>query len=492
MDEQGTVVAVAVLAIDRTERKRAEEELQKAHDELERRVEERTAELTKANEELAIFRRFAEASGEGLGMSDFDGRIVYANPSLCRLYGEKKPENVIGKNVSTYYAQEYVQRRKDELIPALLRDGHWHIEQPVLPRHGKPIQTLQSTFLIRDEGGNPFRIAVVISDITERKRAEEALRASEERLRLAQQVARVGTFELDLRTGLNTWTPELEAMYGLSPGGFPRTEAAWESLVYCDDRAEAIRLREHTLETGEPVEGEWRVMWQDGSVHWLAGRWKAIKDESGKPLRLTGVNIDITERKRAEKAIKESEEKLRALFQILPVGISILDENCHVVELNPALGQILGMTEEGLLRGDYSRRQCLRSDCSPMPPEEYPSALAMKTGTVVSNVEVGVVKEDGKTVWTSVSAAPLPVRGLGVAVATMDITERQQDQEALQREHRTLKHLLESSDHERQTIAYEIHDGLAQYLAGAIMQFDAFDNLKETKPKQAATPTTQQ
>ena len=89
-------------------------------------------------------------------MSDLDGRIAYVNPTLCRLFGEEKPEDVIGKNVSTYYPEEYVQRRKDELIPALLREGHWHIEQTVLPRHGKPIQTLQSTFLIRDEKRESF------------------------------------------------------------------------------------------------------------------------------------------------------------------------------------------------------------------------------------------------------------------------------------------------------------------------------------------------
>ena len=120
LDEQGAVVAVAVLAMDRTEQKRAEEALRKAHDELEQRVQERTAELAKANEDLAVFRRFAEAAGEGFGMADLDGRIAYVNPALCRLFGEEKPDDVIGQRVFTYYQKEYVQKRQNELIPTLL------------------------------------------------------------------------------------------------------------------------------------------------------------------------------------------------------------------------------------------------------------------------------------------------------------------------------------------------------------------------------------
>ena len=173
-DDHGQSCAMWAIVRDITERS-AKEALQTARDELERQVEQRTTELVKANEDLTLFRKFAESSGEGVGMSDFEGRIAYVNPMLGRMFGEEKPEDVIGKNVTEYYPQEYFQRRNDEMIPALLREGYWRAEQTLLPHRGKSLLTLQSTFLIRDEKGNPLRIAVVISDITDRKRAEEAL-----------------------------------------------------------------------------------------------------------------------------------------------------------------------------------------------------------------------------------------------------------------------------------------------------------------------------
>ena len=183
-------------------------------DHLERRCEERAAQLARANESLDIFRQFAEASGEGFGMSDLEGRIVYVNPALCRMFGELKPEDVIGSNVSEFYPADYMQARQGEIIPALLRGEVWQADQTFVMRRGKQVQTLQTTVLIRDEKGNPFRVAVVITDITERKRAEEALRQSEERLNTICNSAHDAVVMIDGSGKAVYWNPAAEQMFG--------------------------------------------------------------------------------------------------------------------------------------------------------------------------------------------------------------------------------------------------------------------------------------
>ena len=147
-------------------------------------------------------------------------------------------------------------------------------------------------------------------DLTERKQAEEAMRVSEERLRLAQWAAHVGTFDLNLRTGVDVWQPETEALYGLPPGGFGGTLTAFEDLIHPNDRQKIKELSREMMRTGQPAEAQWRVVWPDGSVHWIAGRGQVSMNESGEPVRMLGVNMDVTERKRADETLSQMTRKL--------------------------------------------------------------------------------------------------------------------------------------------------------------------------------------
>jgi len=355
-DQQGTITGGVISWQDITERKRAEEALRTAHDELERRVEERTADLTKANEELAIFQKLAEASGQGFGMGDLNGRIAYVNPALCRLMGEDRPEDVIGKSFLTYYPEGWQQRRQDEVIPALERDGHWAGEQALLSRQGRLIPTLHDAFLLRDEQGLPVQRAIVVTDITERKRAEEALRQSE---------------------------------------------------------------------------GRFRNYFEQGLI-----------------------------------------------------GMAVTSLDKRWLEVNDRLCEILGYSRQELLRSTWADLTC---------PDDLEPNLSLYQRLLSGEIEHYTMdkrffRKDGSIVCTTIHIRAFRKDDGSIdhcVSLTEDITARKQAEEAVERERQSLWRMLQASDYERRLIAYDIHDGLAQYLAAAVMQFQSHDALQANSPDQA-------
>lgn len=120
-DPDGQVIGFVTIVTDITEDRQACAKLAE-------KIEERTCELQQANEELAIFQRFAESSRQPFGMADMDDVITYVNPALCRLIGATRPEDVIGKHLIKYFPEGYRMRREREIAPAILRDGHWEGE----------------------------------------------------------------------------------------------------------------------------------------------------------------------------------------------------------------------------------------------------------------------------------------------------------------------------------------------------------------------------
>jgi PAS domain S-box-containing protein len=178
---------------------------------------------------------------------------------------------------------------------------------------------------------------------------------------------------------------------------------------------------------------------------------------------------DNTEQKQAQEALRANEEKLRKLFQVLPVGISFLNHQGQISEMNSALTDILGLSKHELLEGRYRQRRYIRSDGSAMPPSEFASVRALEEKKTIHNVETGIVKEDGSTIWTSVHAAPVDVADVDVVVATIDITERKKAEETLHKHRERLRilsrRLVEVQEEERRSLARELHDRVGQNLA---------------------------
>jgi PAS domain S-box-containing protein len=173
--------------------------------------------------------------------------------------------------------------------------------------------THDETSLLKD-------LAEMASLTLDNARLREIVGETETRLRLAQLFAHLGTFDWNIESGINTWSPELEQLYGLPPGEHAETEMVWVDFVHPEDRAGVLACVLQTFETRQPVEAEWRATWADGSVHWLLGRFQLFSDEAGRPVRLTGINLDITDRKRAEDAARDMQKQLAKSQRLAAIG----------------------------------------------------------------------------------------------------------------------------------------------------------------------------
>jgi len=263
----------------------------------------------------------------------------------------------------------------------------------------------------------------------ERKRAGQALRRTEENFRRSLDESPLG---------IRIVSTEGETLYAnraiLDIYGYDSIEELKATPVktrYTPESFAQFLKRKEQRDRGELdfPDYEISIIRKNGEVRHLRVFRKEVLWDGEKQYQ--AIYLDITERQRAEEALRESERKLKTLFEILPVGISILDAERKIVYGNSALEKILDIPREGLFRGNYARRTYLRPDGTSMPAEEFASTRAIKERRAVHDVETGVVKEDDTVIWTSVSAVPVAFPDWKVVIVTSDITERREAQEKL-------------------------------------------------------------
>ena len=200
-----------------------------------------------------------------------------------------------------------------------------------------------------DAAGKPLRMLGTHTDITERKQAEEKLKASEFRFRLAAESLTDVIYEWDIKEKVD-WFGDVDALMGYAPGTFPRTLTGWAALLHPDDREHVLAAIDTQLKGGDAYNIEYRVATINGEWRWWSARGVALRDPHGEPYHWIGSISDITERKQAEEKIFDSELRYRRLFESAKDGILILDaETGLIVDVNPFLMTLLGYPYEYFL-----------------------------------------------------------------------------------------------------------------------------------------------
>jgi PAS domain S-box-containing protein len=411
-----------------------------------------------------LFHYLFEQASLGIAVEDLEGKLLLANPALCSMLGYREDE-LCGMNCSQFDSPEDSQ---DEVaLFQQLRAGvidKYSLEKRYLSKHGAELWGRLNVSLSRnDDGGSPLVFAFV-EDITERKRSEEALRESEERFRLAAQAAKMYAYEWDVPSDKVLRSEEYVNVFSYQEKELTRQQIL--ATIHPDDRALFIGSVDQLTPQNSTSQISYRVLHPDGPVVWLEKSARGFFDEQGKLLRMIGMVANITERKRAEQAQRESEDKLRLLLDSTAEAIYGIDLEYRCTFCNLACLRILGYEriDEVLGKNMHDLMHHTRSDGTLFPVEECRVHRVIRTGKGDHAEEEVLWRTNGTGFPAEYWSYP-QLRGdevVGAVVAFVDITERKLAEAALAS---VSRRLIEAQEQERSRIARELHDDIGQRLA---------------------------
>ncbi len=366
-------------------------------------------------EAVALCELICDHAGQPLGY-----RLLDANPQFRRYFGtEGDPiagrlaAEVFGVAEPPYLAEmaAVALGGQPARFEARLGSGNRHYDVSVVPL-----------------GLGQF--ALLFLDITDRKRGEQALRDSEWFLRKSQQVARLGSYRLDARTGTWASSAALDQVFGIGPE-FERSVDGWASLVHPDDRAELRRyLEEEVLAGGKPFDRRYRIVRRsDGAVRWVHGMGDLEKAASGTTTFMIGTVQDVTEATAREQELRLSEEIFRRIFELFPGPITLAETDGTIINCNQEFCQAIGYAREEIVG------KTTASISAWLQPEQRQMMYAeLARGRPVDWLEFKMRRRDGQVRDMQIACRPFDFSGRRVVLAVgRDITDlRVLEQQMLQ------------------------------------------------------------
>jgi PAS domain S-box-containing protein len=393
-------------------------------------------------ESEARYKAIFNYATEGIVVTDVvTKRHKYANPAFCRMFGYTA-EEIQQMTVYDIHPKEYMTSVIDGLEAQARGEKTLVPNVPCLHKNGAVFYAdIDATCVVIDQ--RPCNVGL-FTNITERKRAEEALRESEQKYRLLVEQLPAITFTASLdEIGTTLYiSPQSHEILGVSPDEFKADPKLWQKMIHPDDHDRIMAEVARTQRTGEPLSCEYRLRAKNGRIVWARDNAKIIRDDQGSALYLQGVMYDITASKHAEEALRESEEKFRGLAERSFDVILMMDNNGYIKYISPACERMTGFKPEEMI--DKNFRDFVTEAYLQPTIEYYAGTLKGKAlKTLMSEVK----RKDNTHVFVEANMSPVLQNGkvVGAQGVVRDITERKKNEELLRQSEEKFRGIAERS-----------------------------------------------
>lgn len=379
-------------------------------------------ERKRAGEKLKEYQHFFNKSRDLSCIANMDGYFEILNPNFEKVLGYSE-EELLGSKIINFIHPDFVDATLLEIEK--LKAG-----EPTISFVNRS-RKKDGSYLWFDWSVTPNpltqKLYAIGRDITEKKTDELRLEITTNHLKEAQSLAKVGNWGVNLITGKSSWSDEVFAILGLDKDGAEPSPELFTSTIHPDDMIFVKTKIQEVGHTHQAAQFNYRVLKKNGEVIHALARAGFDFDESGKPVRLFGIVQDITEIKKAEEALKISEEKFRQLINLAPVGIALSSMKGEVLEVNQAMVDMIGLK---------SKKEFIDT-----PAEEFhvdKSARAalidlLKKDGFIKDFEIRFKRVNAEPIWVLTNVIPfkLPNGETGLISANINITEQKQQKEQI-------------------------------------------------------------
>ncbi|MGB6295686.1 MAG: PAS domain S-box protein [Rivularia sp. (in: cyanobacteria)] len=373
----------------------------------------------------------------GIFQTDAQGECLFVNPRWIEIAGLSEQE-ALGKGWAKALHPEDKEQVFAEWYDAAAQGREFAMEYRFCTPEGKVSWVFGNAIAIRNQAGEITGYLGSLTDITERKQAEEQLRWTQTSLQEAQRIAKMGNWSRDLTTNERWWSEGFYRIINLNPNdGMPDVENLINSIVHPDDRDRIYQMVMDCIERGIPYETEVRFLRSDGSVGYLFIRGRVERDSQGNLTRYYGIAQDISEHKQVELELRESKERYRSVVKSMHEGVVIQQADGTITSCNASAEKILGLSTEQIKGRNFldSIWHPIHEDGSFFKSENHPAMITFNTGKPCLNKVMGIHKPNGKLSWILINSEPLFLPGetipSRVVTSFSDITRRKEAEDKI-------------------------------------------------------------